>query len=163
MTQVVPYYIGDTNSAFSTSTQNEIIRWGRAARDRLAEQIQNDGEVVVEISEDELALISQFGSQEDSEKVLYNFLAFSDGTFGSGVYSNPDYPANLAARLRSERNDLLGECDWTQLPDTALHPAVVNLFVSYRQDLRDVPQQSGWPENISWPTRPSEQHIFAPG
>ena len=51
------------------------------------------------------------------------------------------------------RNKLLIETDWTQLPDV---PEVTrNLWVEYRQALRDITEQVGYPLNISWPTKPS--------
>jgi hypothetical protein len=50
------------------------------------------------------------------------------------------------------RNALLSETDWTQMPDTP--QATKDKWAPYRQALRDVPQQPGFPENIQWPTKP---------
>ena len=50
---------------------------------------------------------------------------------------------------RAERNGLLGGTDYTQLDD---HPsASKSAWSIYRQELRDVPQQAGFPENVTWP------------
>jgi len=54
-------------------------------------------------------------------------------------------------QARAERDRLLAECDWTQLPDA---PKNRNLWSAYRQALRDIPQQPGFPDNITWPDRP---------
>ena len=53
---------------------------------------------------------------------------------------------------RNKRNKLLDESDWTQLPDAL---AITNDWTTYRQALRDVPQQTGFPNDITWPTEPS--------
>lgn len=62
----------------------------------------------------------------------------------------------IANRLREEalrqRNKLLGSTDWTQMPDVS--QTVKDLWAPYRQALRDVPQQAGFPDNIVWPTPP---------
>jgi hypothetical protein len=54
------------------------------------------------------------------------------------------------------REVILRETDWTQLPDANknLTDEDKNLWLEYRQKLRDITQQPGWPENIDWPKRP---------
>lgn len=62
--------------------------------------------------------------------------------------------ANLAATAIALRNKLLAESDWTQLPD--VHEGTTPLqWRVYRQGLRDVPQQEGFPNSIVWPEMPS--------
>jgi len=55
---------------------------------------------------------------------------------------------------RMERNLLLSVSDWAVLPDVGLSDAKKAEYLVYRQALRDVPEQSGFPTNISWPTKP---------
>jgi hypothetical protein len=55
--------------------------------------------------------------------------------------------------VRSERNQLLSECDWTQLPDAPLTNTETANWGSYRQALRDITTQSD-PFNINWPVSP---------
>lgn len=56
-----------------------------------------------------------------------------------------------AVAVRQERNKRLAVCDWTQLADAS----VDNLqWAIYRQALRDVPQQAGFPWEVVWPTAP---------
>ena len=57
-----------------------------------------------------------------------------------------------AAEVRSERNAKLAATDWTQAADVP--QAVKDNYVSYRQALRDVPNQSGFPNEITWPDEP---------
>lgn len=48
-------------------------------------------------------------------------------------------PINLDV-VRVERNRLLTECDWTQLPDSPLSSEQTQEWVIYRQQLRDLPE-----------------------
>jgi len=53
--------------------------------------------------------------------------------------------------MRQERDRRLKETDHWLLVDTPDHSQA---HLDYRQALRDVPQQNGFPTNISWPTKP---------
>lgn len=53
--------------------------------------------------------------------------------------------------VRSDRDRLLQQSDWTQLADAPVDSAA---WAAYRQALRDVPSQSGFPYVVSWPTTP---------
>lgn len=59
-----------------------------------------------------------------------------------------------AAAVRRERNAKLSECDWTQLNDTPLDNPSKVAWTTYRQALRDIPTQSGFPHNVIWPAKP---------
>ena len=61
--------------------------------------------------------------------------------------------AELAEMARDDRNRRLKQTDWTQAPDVP--EATRTAWLSYRQALRDVPTQSGFPAEITWPTPPS--------
>lgn len=56
-----------------------------------------------------------------------------------------------ADEVRSQRNRLLYECDWTQLSDA---PVDSLAWANYRQALRDVTSQPGFPWDVTWPTQP---------
>lgn len=56
-----------------------------------------------------------------------------------------------AGSVRVERNARLANCDWTQLPDAPVDKAA---WASYRQQLRDISNQEGFPWTIIWPDRP---------
>lgn len=58
----------------------------------------------------------------------------------------------LAENYRLQRDSLLKDSDWTQLPDAPNDTKTA--WATYRQALRDLPQQSGFPNNITWPTAP---------
>jgi len=63
----------------------------------------------------------------------------------------PD-PGRIAAEARQERDRLLSETDWTMMPDA---PVDQQAWRDYRQALRDVPKQPGFPHEIDWPERPA--------
>ena len=56
-----------------------------------------------------------------------------------------------AARVREERNALLAETDYLALSDVTMSDA----WKTYRQNLRDIPAQSGFPNSVTYPTKPS--------
>jgi len=58
------------------------------------------------------------------------------------------------SEIRSTRNTLLTESDWTQFQDSPITGSVLIDWQTYRQSLRDVTNQSD-PYNISWPSKPS--------
>jgi len=55
-------------------------------------------------------------------------------------------------RARAERDALLTASDWTQVADAPVDTAA---WATYRQALRDIPSQSGFPDNITWPQEPT--------
>lgn len=59
--------------------------------------------------------------------------------------------ADAERNIRGHRNALLSQCDWTQVADAPVDQAA---WAAYRQSLRDVPQQGGFPYNVTWPTEP---------
>tara|TARA_R110001632_G_C11229150_1_gene406396 strand:- start:105 stop:311 length:207 start_codon:yes stop_codon:yes gene_type:complete len=56
----------------------------------------------------------------------------------------------LAANIRSKRNEILAATDYMGLAD---YPAKAG-ELEYRQSLRDVPQQAGFPKTHTWPDKP---------
>ena len=56
-----------------------------------------------------------------------------------------------AGSVRHMRNKLLADCDWTQLEDA---PADAGAWAAYRQKLRDVSKQAGFPWDVNWPQQP---------
>jgi hypothetical protein len=56
--------------------------------------------------------------------------------------------------VRAERNSKLAACDWTQLYDSPLSADDKLAWALYREALRMVPQQDGFPWTINWPPEP---------
>lgn len=80
---------------------------------------------------------------------------FTDNADGTAAQQEALYRARMddeqASLVRLARNKKLADCDWTQLADsTADKPA----WAIYRQTLRDVTAQAGFPWNVTWPIEP---------
>lgn len=74
-----------------------------------------------------------------------------DASAGAWV---PD-PAKRAAAVRAERDARLAASDATALPDYPhADEAARTAWLNYRQALRDVPAQTGFPESLDWPPLP---------
>lgn len=58
---------------------------------------------------------------------------------------------HVASKARQMRNKLLEDTDHTQLPDA---PKGKRAWAVYRQELRDLTKQPGFPKTIEWPTPP---------
>jgi hypothetical protein len=59
--------------------------------------------------------------------------------------------AQQADAVRSERNARLTASDWTQVADAPVDKAE---WATYRQALRDISAQEGFPNTVEWPTQP---------
>jgi hypothetical protein len=76
------------------------------------------------------------------------------GTAEMSAAEQAEATANKARECRMMRNMRLMQSDWTQLLDVALSAEKKAQWNSYRQALRDVPTQAGFPWAIEWPTQP---------
>lgn len=62
--------------------------------------------------------------------------------------------AGQAKAVRQQRGEKLKETDWTQVADAPVDKA---LWAAYRQALRDVTTQEGFPWTITWPVEPGKE------
>lgn len=60
-----------------------------------------------------------------------------------------------ADEARYQRNKLLEESDWTQVLDAPIDAITREAYRVYRQALRDIPEQEGFPGTITWPELPA--------
>ena len=65
-----------------------------------------------------------------------------------------EYKTSVASQVRSTRNQLLTDSDWTQFNDSPLSDQLKLEWAQYRQALRDVTSQDGFPLNVTFPTPP---------
>lgn len=77
-----------------------------------------------------------------------NAYAYFDYAAGEWI-TNEEY---AASDVRARRDALLEETDWTQLPDVP--DATKSKWQAYREGLRDVTKQPGFPLEINWPEKP---------
>jgi len=97
--------------------------------------------------------------------------AVNRATLVAGVWTNPPAPVlptdaeialqqathkaqsdtEQAASVRASRTQKLKDCDWTQLADSTVDKAA---WATYRQALRDITTQAGFPWTVEWPVQP---------
>lgn len=78
-----------------------------------------------------------------------------DGTVTTAAQHEAAYKAakdaEQAKSVRDTRNTKLKDCDWTQVADAPVDKAA---WAVYRQALRDVTSQAGFPWTVTWPEAP---------
>lgn len=102
-----------------------------------------NGEVIENTSISQVADVWSPEREEYIKGIAYN-----------GEYTIEDVP-ETADEARTKRDELLAATDWTQVLDAPIDAATREAYRAYRQALRDIPQQEGFPENITWPELPS--------
>ena len=76
-----------------------------------------------------------------------------DGIHTEVPFTNTEINNKKYAILRSERNNLLKSCDWTQISDAQLSNDKKQEWLTYRQQLRDLPSTVEI-NNITYPQKP---------
>jgi hypothetical protein len=88
---------------------------------------------------------------------------FADYTDDEGVLhtkaeQEQAYQAGLdetaAKSVRQQRDRLLAECDWIVIMHTEKGTNIPAAWEIYRQSLRDITAQAGFPHNVQWPAKP---------
>ncbi len=79
---------------------------------------------------------------------------FSTDEDGTKAEKEAAYQAGLdaaaAKSVRDERDSLLADTDWMALSDVTMSAEMT----TYRQALRDITAQAGFPHSVTWPTKP---------
>jgi len=96
--------------------------------------------------------------QKPNDGYLYEIkiLQQTDGSWAEKIVkieiSDEQYQNNvatLAQAVKADRDRMLAQSDWTQMPDAPVSNR--QAWQTYRQALRDVPLQAGFPFNVQWP------------
>lgn len=61
---------------------------------------------------------------------------------------------SIAADVREKRNELLDKTDYLVMSDYPISEEQRAAWAAYRQALRDLPAQEGWPDAVVWPEIP---------
>ena len=67
--------------------------------------------------------------------------------------------SELEAQVRAQRDELIAETDYLLMADYPISAEQLADVKAYRQVLRDVPQQDGFPNNVDWPEKPVVQKL----
>ena len=62
--------------------------------------------------------------------------------------------ASKAAKVRAQRDQLIAQSDWKVVRAQETNTQVAEEWATYRQALRDVPAQAGFPHDVTWPDQP---------
>lgn len=142
----------------------EIISTGECSPDVFEMQASNPGEAVIEgvassdsayVENGQIVLYTQQQKDAKSNRPSFAFV-WSNTTF---TWYDPrdqqqKYDSCVQA-VNAQRIQLLYESDWTQIPNNPLTEQAQQDWANYRQQLRDIPQQSGYPFDVVWPTPPA--------
>ena len=70
------------------------------------------------------------------------------------VLTDAEYDTVLAASARQKRDRLIATTDYLVTPDYPIDDDRLAKVKIYRQALRDIPEQAGFPRTITWPDKP---------
>ena len=74
---------------------------------------------------------------------------------GYQIIQNPEPDDSMIAEaIRGKRDNLIDETDYYLMPDYPSNPQNLEELKVYRQALRDVPKQEGFPSDVRWPDVP---------
>ena len=98
---------------------------------------------------------------------LYNATANGNVEFTEAEYAEYEaslpqvevsYQEHLERTVRAERDSKLAETDWTQVADA---PVSQEDWAAYRALLRSIPEQEGFPNEVTWPVEPVAEEPVA--
>jgi hypothetical protein len=126
-------------------------RWANAERTMIDLTIKWEG-----INEEYPFTASPNDVEAHGRAIFAAAVAGEYGTVAEYLPPPAPTPEELAAQATAKRNQLLAESDWTQLPDAraAMGAEKAAEWDAYRQALRDITDQPGYPAEINWPVKP---------
>lgn len=101
------------------------------------------------------AVIKGWITQDEYDEIV-GVTGASAESDGNGGEAAPDYE-QMAADVRAKRDALLAASDYTQATDYPSTYAARTAWAEYRQQLRDVTKQAGFPVEVEWPTKPKSK------
>ena len=128
----------------------EILRSGFCMDDALIFQAR-DGEAVIEC-DFSVKYGTHYVNPVNREPMVMPDKPSSHHRWDWESYSWQQDRALAEKSVRAKRQSLLTASDWTQLPDVPLETKA--LWATYRQALRDITTQVGFPFDVAWPITP---------
>lgn len=126
----------------------EITRNINCPENLIQSQLNTDESFIVGVADDETQYISKQLIVNKLEKP--NWFYDYNYQIHSWVINEP----KLIFQIIQQRNNLLISSDWTQIPNGPLTLEIKEKWAVYRQQLRDITSQPGYPFNVVWPTQP---------
>lgn len=123
-----------------------------------ARMMANNKQCLVKLLKDneEIDFIYSLDNEDESE--IYT--AITEEINSGKLKIEPANPDQINAfnqfTVRETRNELLSETDkYFSISDYPISEEKKNEIRVYRQALRDIPQQDGFPNNVVWPEKPA--------
>ena len=122
-----------------------------------------DGRVLVTLYANETEVVTEEGSRYEYD--MFRVETTDRPALGSYISGNLDgwiaaaaeaERGEVAAAAREARNKLIAETDYLFESDYPISKAEKAKWAEYRQALRDVPEQPGFPYEIDWPHKPTK-------
>ena len=85
-----------------------------------------------------------------TENIVEAAMTVVDGVAQINYAKEAASTADQKTRVRDHRNSMIERSDYMALSDVTMSDE----WTTYRQALRDVPQQDGFPANVTWPDQP---------
>jgi hypothetical protein len=148
--------------------EDELRRWARdnngPAWDQTTDEVLEalGADVVFEGPQATGGTVYQFSMRQGVEQVDGKWYTkhvlgpiFTDTAEATAAEQEAAYKAQKDAEqaksVRDNRNQKLKDTDWTQVADA---PVDKTAWATYRQALRDITSQAGFPWTVNWPTQP---------
>ena len=110
---------------------------------------------IIEIDGVKVPYTYVIADKNDSEVASFIKHELANGAISVSPYSGPSDYEILVSSVREKRNHLLEESDFfMSVPDYPITDAQREEIKVYRQALRNIPQQEGFPESVIWPEPP---------
>jgi hypothetical protein len=136
---------------------------------RNAKVINEKGDIDVEIKHPEYGWIPYTLDVDDTDMTIDNSALTTLIGADKTAYVAPTAEEILAKKsqiVRDNRNWLLGEADkvtYNPLRWAAMTSTEQSAWATYRQSLLDLPTQAGFPDTVTWPTRPDGKYTEGDG
>lgn len=143
-------------SSTEGGTFKTVIRYGEAPEEDIEDQAGTD-EVAVPVPAGQMSNFYTFSqlleNPPETGGVVSAFMKYD--TSDSSLFFVMGSSINAAISVIQTRDSLLADSDWTQLADSPLTATKKAQWATYRQELRDITTQPGYPDNVTWPSPPS--------
>ena len=118
-------------------------------RENVVKNTDKDGNVTYTYDEYLLTMPDRDGL----EKIV------TDNTAVWLAYAETQEVNQLATDVRTQRDKLLYDTDWTQVDDAPISDVDRESMRQYRQALRDITSQDGFPYNVKFPEKPQTKNV----
>lgn len=129
----------------------EVKKVNNSSYSCIVDLVDDNGELVIKGAE-------HCATEDDPYSDV--FARIKAGDFSGVITDKPpvltpeEDKAGVALKVRLDRDTLIKDTDWVFLPDTNLSSEKLEEWKVYRQALRDISEQAGFPYDVEWPVKP---------